>query len=446
MPDRQVRGSRADELMVALILARTIITGFAALRSVYWLRKSQPDVSPPSSSGLPRIAIVIPALDEQNRILPTLDYFAEHFLNAQTQLVVVTTAREAASPMGSTKQVVADWVELTGSQELVECLDYNGPGRRIASQLNFALKSLAPDVEWVAIYNADSRPHPQTFVALTDTVGRPKVVQQSSLFIGNWPPGKRGSRALLGALALLQSRWTLAHEIPRLRRQWDGCPSFVRRASNTHVVGHGLIVRPDILQRLGGFPIDTVVEDTHLGFRMRQVGIAIAPVTTLEAANSPETIRGMCRQRIVWAFGPLAAPVYLARAWRGIGSVGKLRSLVLAIQTAGSAVAWMAHGPLLVVTAWRARQTDSHRRTLFILGLLAVGGPLDTLVGATAARRLTSVLPPRTPRPTHLQTFVAMLASPFVVVLHCAAPFLAIAWRLGTALIGGKIAHFRTDG
>jgi hypothetical protein len=102
----------------------------------------------------------------------------------------------------------------------------------MVDQVNFAAAAelaqltaagVATDRAWIALHNADSRPPAATLPALAAVLGREpqaRVVQQSATFTANLAPagGRRVGWVATGA-GVVQSRWTLVREIPRLRRQ-----------------------------------------------------------------------------------------------------------------------------------------------------------------------------------------------------------------------------------
>jgi len=178
---------------------------------------------------------------------------------------------------------------------------------------------------WLAVYNADSEPSPATLPSLAgllDADPGTQIVQQPAVFTRGLGAGPAAD-----GLALLQSRWTLAREIPRLRHQ----AVHARAASAlgrlmpplAHCVGHGLFVRADTFARLGGLPTATMNEDLAFGFLACAAGVPIDPLPVLELAGSPVTVTGVIRQARQWfwsypqypAAARLAADAGLGTRW-----------------------------------------------------------------------------------------------------------------------------------
>lgn len=183
------------------------------------------------------------------------------------------------------------------------------PGAAMVHQINAAVaaelrrlggEGAKPDEVWIAVYNADSRPHPQTVEALAMVEAGARVVQQSALFtIGQGRAGVGG--AVCDGAALLQTRWTLAREIPRLRAQARGARASRRtRPRLGHCVGHGLFVRGDLWNELGGLPATTMNEDLAFGYLLSAAGIPIDPLPVAEHAEAPETLHAVLRQARQW--------------------------------------------------------------------------------------------------------------------------------------------------
>jgi len=162
------------------------------------------------------------------------------------------------------------------------------------------------------VYNADSRPNTNTFKLISNVFSYDstlKVFQQSSLFFNNLGEIKLNKnffiKRYLIANTVLQSRWTLAHEIPRLLRQSYFLNKYKTRLFLSHCVGHGLFVRGDLLDEIRDMPTVTVTEDLFFGYILSLLGVSINPIGVLENSNSPVTFKSVVKQKYVWFFGPL---------------------------------------------------------------------------------------------------------------------------------------------
>jgi cellulose synthase/poly-beta-1,6-N-acetylglucosamine synthase-like glycosyltransferase len=434
------------------VLGRAVLTLAEMARSVRWLATGQRSAITPCGT-CPRLDVIIPALREQQRIIPTLRYLVAQ-CDDRTSITVVTTEREhehgTVSP--STHTIVVDFIAAEVTDGTVRCVHVDLADCRLAHQLNRALAAVRDPKGWVAVYNADSRPHPHTIAgfraalaAHPDTV----VFQQPALFFandGDLPPG--AWRWLVRATATLQSRWTLAHEIPRLLRQRQASGSPLLRRSYAHVVGHGLFIRVDVLRAVGGFPTETPTEDLFLGFLLRSLGWRIEPLPLLELADTPRSVRAVLVQRRGWFFGPLYFPAYLRSVWRreDLTTAQRGGAVLMTAQVMLSAIAWLASGPLLAYTAAIAldRSQRRARRAVAALGLTLYGPVQHAVVVAVRPQldRSSGV----EPRPVRLGGVVRAAAAALpACALHALPPYASLASVVRAWVRRSPILLGRTD-
>ena len=276
--------------------------------------------------------LILPLLREQRILTEVVGYFSglakQH---SKTVVVLVTTEREnhepdparVADPSRPSTIDMARALAAGVPTGVVRHLHYPDVDGVMVHQVNFAAHSelarlaedgVDPRQVWVAVYNADSRPHPATLDAVADLAGSalqpgPRIMQQSALFTTNlhvFPPGAQG--AVLAGAALLQSRWTLAREIPRLRRQ--ARRRGVRWPRLAHCVGHGLFVRGDEFLASGGLPTEPMNEDLAFGYFACASGTPIDPMPLLEHGDSPATLAGVVRQARQWFWSYAEYPLF----------------------------------------------------------------------------------------------------------------------------------------
>lgn len=343
------------------------------LSSLAWLRRAS-RINYPVANSPPLIMLIIPVLREQRILADTVDYFtdlAEHY--CRTVVVIVTTERERleASRARNNDLSLPSTVEIARTlaadapSGVVRHLHLPDASGIMVDQVNFAaqteLTRLAEDgvdlqQVWVAVYNADSRPDPATLNILAHLVEAapapgPRILQQSALFTTNLHAFRYGARgAVLSGAALLQSRWTLAREIPRLRRQArqarSGCVRWTRLA---HCVGHGLFMRGDEFLANGGLPTETMNEDLAFGYLACASGTPIDPLPLLEHGESPTTLGGLVRQARQWFWSYAEYPLFarLAAA-RGLGG-RRVRAWLVAQGLARGGL-WLVQSPAIAAT------------------------------------------------------------------------------------------------
>lgn len=217
-----------------------------------------------------------------------------------------------------TRQIIKNLIS-SNSVKNVHIFDYPFTEGVMAHQLNFACKKIAKmydsDRTFILVYNADSIV-PKDLITFIHKYIQfhpdAKIIQQSSLFTENYDEyrGIRGS--FLQAIALLQCRWTLAHELPRILSQYKS--KLGALTEGAHVVGHGLCARLDRLRQVGYFPTSTINEDLPLGYLLRLNGETIYPLPLLENSQNPQTVKSMFTQYRTWFYGLLYYPLYVRNA------------------------------------------------------------------------------------------------------------------------------------
>lgn len=279
----------------------------------------------------------------------------------------------------STIDLVKEQVSVINGQAgvpLYTHLHYPGSSGDMNQQLEYALQQLphyivAQDIDreraYIAIYNADSRPHADTL----HTVARlcesyfeqhssyPPALQQSAIFLENVNRlGSKVSSLLLQAAAILQTRWVLSHEIPRLRRQSYSAVQFKQHrlgifqrfsgAEFALCVGHGLFLRYDQAEQLGLFSINAVCDDLLWSLHLCIQHIPILPVPVLESAETPSAIKSLLIQRRSWFLGYTEYP----QARKALVQSGNSNKLTLELVTWHAllrAFMWMLLSPSIFV-------------------------------------------------------------------------------------------------
>ncbi len=368
----------------AAVAVRGVSGTVNTLSSLAWLRTARAEHDVSENSGQPFLVLILPLLREQRILADTVGYFSDLAKQqGQTSVVLVTTEREhhepdparAADPSQPSTIDMARALVAGAPTGVVRHLHYPDAGGVMVHQVNFAAHSelarlaedgVDPRQVWVAVYNADSRPHPATLDAVADLAGSalqqgPRIVQQSALFTNNLHSFPRGAQgAVLAGAALLQSRWTLAREVPLLRRQArQARSSSVRWPRLAHCVGHGLFVRGDEFLASDGLPTEPMNEDLAFGYLACASGTPIDPMPLLEHGDSPTTLAGVVRQARQWFWShteyPLLARLAAAR------QLGDRRTRAwLAAQGLARGALWLGQSPAVAGTL--ALPMLTHRR------------------------------------------------------------------------------------
>ncbi|MYW02321.1 glycosyltransferase [Streptomyces sp. SID3343] len=272
-----------------------------------------------------------------------------------------------------TSEVVAEL--MTGeSSGRIHHVTYPGAGRK-AGQVNHAARALPPG-GYVAVYDVDSRPDAELLNATYKLLAADHpVVQQHALHIALRREHDCGVKGLVQGSATLQSIWTLRREIPYARRyharaQRSGARGRVW-AGLSQPVGHGLFLRRDIVEEIGGFPETTVLDDVPAGVPLSLRGIPVVTLPHLTVVPAPESVTEVVAQGRRWFCSYLDYPAVLRdMAHAGTGSPSE-RGL-LRIIAAYRGLAWLVAGPLTAVTLATALcpRSGSHLRATASAGIL----------------------------------------------------------------------------
>jgi hypothetical protein len=329
---------------------------------------------------------------------------------------------------------------------------YPEPDGGMVQQLNYAIhaetqralaESAGLDELFFVIYNADSRPHPDTLRAAArliaahqDAPGGPaRLIQQSTVFTANLPdlpPGLPGT--VLEGAAWLQSRWTMSREIPRLRRQAN---SARRQPGKTlaplaHCVGHGLMIRADLFAELGGLPESTCNEDLAFGYLACAAGVPIDPLPVIEEADTPVTLRSWLNQARQWFISYPQYPAAAALAAAAGHGVPARRAWLTAQGLARGAL-WLGQSPAIALAIFLPAVT--RRRALAIM---FVAGGLAGYFAAPAWLTAKAVGKPVRPGRALPGGLTAMLLSSL-------GPWASVADIAVQAVTGDRPAHRKTE-
>jgi hypothetical protein len=127
------------------------------------------------------------------------------------------------------------------------------------------------------------------------------VLQQVSCYCKNLD-SLRGLRGVLSiADAMAQTRWALGFEYP-LYRAYQRRVERQRLRPLIYCVGHGCFVAHRFLQRIGGFPTISPNDDLSLGYLASTLGVAAAPLSTLDYCDvAPDPIASISQSRFWYA-------------------------------------------------------------------------------------------------------------------------------------------------
>jgi len=336
-------------------LVQSILWYLHLVASFDWLRRNHLVNGQVSKK---EIIVIIPALDEIKRLPGTINYFLEKFIDLDLKILVITTEKEYEINNKNSFNTVSLVKDISQKNPRVIHYHYPLTSGKMAHQLNYGIKKLAEEKNinksLLALYNADSKPHPDTFSWVLKKIyknGNLKVFQQYGDYTKNLADFRGFFRkAILGSAALQQTQWSVGVEIFRTLKQFKKKNrENIFSANFNHCIGHGLIFTKDIFDKTGGFSEESYNEDAIFGLRLSYLKEVIMPIPMFDLSDTPDRIGSLVKQRTSWYFGPMQAFYYYSEVIKDNFDVGinKTRLFILCCKLFRNAVNW-ALGPLFL--------------------------------------------------------------------------------------------------
>jgi GT2 family glycosyltransferase len=185
-----------------------------------------------------------------------------------------------------------------------------------AAQLDRAVewggRASPPPQMWIGIYNADSRPQPETFEELRMQIAAAPAVRVFQQLVDYVVPDREGSGKVAAGDAVLQTWWTLSYYVSR---NTVGQPddTMWSRTSPYSTFGHGEFIRTDFLESIGGFPRYAYADGLLLGWVARLAGEPIGLLLSRDIAEVPRTAEDLVLRQTVWLWGLLNFSITIER-------------------------------------------------------------------------------------------------------------------------------------
>lgn len=365
--------------ILAVLLVRSLIDLASISSNIAWLKRSKNVLSTDYST---RFVICIPALYEQDIIIETLDrMLALDYPKDLVDIYVVTTSKEVKQKeLSTTNDVVKKYrSSLNGVDRVrLHVLNYPKTDGRMAHQINFAATRAANFLKdkncYFVIYNADSMIEANTLLAANDTINDihkrkkhyPRILQQSAVYSYEFK-GRWFESSVAKGAAMHQSRWTLTHELTRLRKQsesvemlhGDSILNSIAHTKIAHCVGHGLFVQGQHYAK-SPLPTDILNEDLPYGLMQCAMRNEIYPLPTLELATSPARLKNLYKQKTVW-FNPFFEFHTCMKNLLATGNyTSRLEVYLLVAQAYVTMIIWLVHSAfwniglvLSIVLGWQ---------------------------------------------------------------------------------------------
>jgi len=347
-------------VLSGIIILRAVINFYNLSCSLRWLGARDSYNSIPTT----KFYVCIPALDEQDTVVETIETFMNQSYPAGLiSVYIVTTSKEEKLPgKPSTKDVIDEYLSHQSDtvKRRVHVVNYPKTDGRMAHQINYLADRLRAELShedaYFVVYNADSHIHQDT-LGLTDSIiseqlmrgrDRPTILQQSAVY------QYFGKSYIAEGAGLHQTLWTLTHEIPKLLNQSSkvlkitrsNIAQILRYSRIAHCVGHGLFVRGDYYNR-HHLPQSILNEDLPYGLQACALHEPIYPIPSLELASTPARIMSVYRQKSTW-FNPFFEFInYGKELVHQKLYVSKLEVFWLLLQAYLSLFIWLIHSIVL---------------------------------------------------------------------------------------------------
>lgn len=359
-------------VFMSLIYFITLTLRFLALTRQR-LYKPVTGVTPPAQGPLPAYTVMVALYKEASVVgqlansLRRLDWPA-HLLDIK--LICEADDRETILALKA--------LDLDQRFEIVE-VPVSEP-RTKPKALTYALA--AARGEFVAIYDAEDRPHPRQlreahrqFRFASDRL----ACLQAPLVITN------ASQCWISALFSLEYSGLFRGLLPMLARH--GMPLPLGGTSNHF--------RTAVLRQAGGWDPFNVTEDADLGLRLYRLGYRSDVIVRQTLEDAPTTVKVWMNQRSRWFKGWLQTWLVLMRAPGKLAGEMGLKAFCVFQLTIGGMLASSLLHPLIVVfvgvTAWSmlnppAEGLDIHVILLFVIDCINIFGSylIFVLLGMTA--------------------------------------------------------------
>lgn len=431
--------------------------------TLLWFKNSQSQIKVSKINHNKKFIIIIPVLREQKVLEKTVNHFLMmNYDLRKMDIILVSTEKEIqeAKDSNANKKTTIDLIKELKQRinkkyhrKIIIHLHYPSATGKMAHQVNYAFECVLKVYKhnltniFVALYNADSRPHLNTLSAISILTlnNNLRVFQQSALFFDNFSTIIANNnffvRQYLISNAILHSRWTLAHEIPRLLRQSFFINNFNKRIFLTHCVGHGLFLRGDFLKKIKMMPTTTVTEDLFFGYILSLLGESVNPVPLLENAEAPRTFLSSLKQKYVWFFGPMDHFNYedfFRKRFPKKANFFLLKWFTL--QGILPAVAWFLMGWLFLFILSYPLIVHNNKLLLWSLLLFLFYGPFSYVIVLWASKKIN-----RSIKVQPLDYFWLILFNLPVIFIHSLPPILSVIVKIKHFCTGNEPPKPKTE-
>lgn len=449
--------------VISIIFIRSLTANISILVALIWLKRGRIKKFHPKHE----YTIIIPVLREQKVIRNTIEHFLRmNYPLRKVNILIVSTEKENLESKrlnGSSKTTIEIVKSLEKSINkkysfcIVKHIHYPRTDGKKIDQINYSFKYFLNNnkgKDWsklfVGVYDADSKPNYNTLglVSMYSTQYNRKVFQQSAIFFENFKEMNFGnnfiSEAILKANCLLQTRWTIAYEIPRIIKQSFFINKLSRRVFLSHSVGHGLFLRGDLVREIKQMPSGTMNEDLFFGYTLSLLKVSINPLPVLESAEMPNGLSSSLKQKYVWFFGPLDHFSY-ERLFNQLypGKANWILRKWFLFQGIIPALAWLSSGWLFLFSFVYPINTRQYQLLYFSFGafLLYLIGYVLVMINYNFLNKLCSKN-----KKLIFRDFVwTIIATPIIIFIHSIPPIAVLYSKIMYIFIGKEPNKPKTE-
>jgi cellulose synthase/poly-beta-1,6-N-acetylglucosamine synthase-like glycosyltransferase len=262
-------------LMVNQIL---VVAGY-----VYYIKVTK---SPEKAlSRYPYISILVPAHNEAKVIVKTVESLLDlNYPNNRYEIIVIND-----NSSDNSKDLLEDMQQRYKGRALrVINTDKITGGKGKSNALNIGYKQSTGD--YIVVYDADNTPERD---ALRYLVAEIENDDELAVVIGKFRTRNRDVNLL-----------TRFINIETLSFQWMAQAGRWQLFNLCTIPGTNFIIRRDVIDKIGGWDINAVAEDTELSFRIYAMGykIKFMPLS-VTWEQEPQTLKVWFKQRVRWVKG-----------------------------------------------------------------------------------------------------------------------------------------------
>lgn len=281
-----------------IIIYNIILFSYALyhlIKTIIFINKTHINVTNSINKNT-KIIILIPCLEEQKIIKDTVKHFDKIINNnPNISINLITTEKEIKKDNNDTTY---EYIKknIIGKYNNINLIHYPYKEGYMADQLNYAIKeidsnkTINKDNTYICVYNADSYPNKNTFNEVLNQINthnNPLILQQYSYSFLNID----SLNIILKGFAIYQSNFELKMGLLN---------SYFDNKLHKHILGHGLFVRLDYINKINGFNTKYWCEDIYLSMYLEQENTKIIPLLTLENMETANNISNLTKQNAVW--------------------------------------------------------------------------------------------------------------------------------------------------